>query len=203
VPAGKWQLLSDTTHRIDQSSVMASTLAAHNSDGNGDRAIGILGSEIYDQSTNRANLRSLAFRTFKQLHAYWPDSTPTAFDKQNVRDGHYTLWSYVQYLAPVDGSGLPQNAAVKTIIDLFVGNTVALSPSFEPLDDVVANGLVPVCAMKVKRSAEGGDLSLFSPEQPCGCYYAKVQSGTTTCATCSGASPCASGTCRHGYCEVK
>ena len=203
VPAAKWQLLNDTTHRIDQSTVMASTLASHNTDGNAEKTLGILGTEIYDTTANRAALKSLAFRAFKQLHAFWPDSTPSSFDKRNVRDGHYLLWSYVQYVA-ADNGGTPSDARVKLIVDSYLGNDISAQASFEPLDIVIGNGLVPICAMKVQRSVEGGDLSLYSSPAPCGCYFEKnVPAGSTSCTACSPANTCATGVCRHGYCEAK
>ncbi|MGZ3439648.1 MAG: hypothetical protein ACXVDD_09030, partial [Polyangia bacterium] len=163
---------------------------------------GILGVEVYDPA--RAMVHALAFRAFKQLKSYWPDSSPTTFDKKNVRDGHYPLWSYVEYLAPQAAGGGALNPAAQTIIDMLAGNAVTTNPPFEPLDLVVTAGLVPACAMKVQRSAEGGDLSNASTAQPCGCYYdARVPSGTTTCTACTDNSPCGSGMCRHGYCEAR
>jgi hypothetical protein len=204
VPASKWKLLADPMHMIDQSSAVATAIASHLSDGNAEKTLGILGVEVYDQSTNRANLHALAFRAFKQLKSYWPDSSPTAFDKKNVRDGHYPLWSYVQYIAPTGGNAMALNPNAQTIIDMLAGNTVTTNPPFEPLDLEVGNGLVPACAMKVTRTVEGGPQSLAAPAQPCGCYYdSKVPMGTTNCTSCSGTSTCASGTCRHGYCEAQ
>ena len=149
-------------------------------------------------------VHSLAFRAFKQLKSYWPDSTPTTFDKRNVRDGHYPIWSYVEYLAPQAAGGGALNPNAQEIVDLLVGNAVATSPAFEPLDLVINAGLVPACAMKVSRSAEGGDLSPATPSQPCGCYYeAKVPMGSTTCTACTDDTPCGGGKCRHGYCEAQ
>ncbi|HEY2512263.1 MAG TPA: hypothetical protein VGI39_15455, partial [Polyangiaceae bacterium] len=74
-------------------------------------AIGILGDEVYDANRS-AGVNVLAFKAFGQNLAYYPDSTPTSFDKQNIRDGHYTLWSPTVYIAPVDGSGVVSNPAV-------------------------------------------------------------------------------------------
>ncbi|MCU1282526.1 MAG: hypothetical protein JWM53_6072, partial [bacterium] len=170
--------------------------------GNAEKTLGILGVEVYDPA--RAMVHSLAYRAFKQLKSYWPDSAPSAFDKKNVRDGHYPLWSYVEYIAPQAGGGGALNPAAQTIIDLLVGNAVTTNPAFEPLDLVIASGLVPACAMKVQRSLEGGDLSTVSAAQPCGCYYdAKVPMGTTSCTVCTANSPCGAGMCRHGYCEAQ
>ncbi|MCU1283129.1 MAG: hypothetical protein JWM53_6675 [bacterium] len=202
VAAAKWQLLADVMHQIDQSGAVATAIAAQASTGNGEKTLGILGVEVYDPA--RAMVHSLAFRAFQQRKSYWPDSTPTAFDKKNVRDGHYPLWSYVEYLAPqAAGGGGALNPNAQTIIDMLAGNAVTTNPVFEPLDLVVANGLVPGCAMKVQRSAEGGDLSKAAAGQSCGCYYdAKVPMGATGCAACTDNTPCGGGMCRHGYCEA-
>ncbi|MGZ3429895.1 MAG: hypothetical protein ACXVCV_24765, partial [Polyangia bacterium] len=176
VGASRWQLIADAMHQIDQSGAVATAIAAQASTGNAEKTLGILGVEVYDPA--RAMVHALAFRAFQQLKSYWPDSSPSTFDKKNVRDGHYPLWSYVEYIAPQAGGGGALNPAAQTIIDLLVGNAVTTNPAFEPLDTVIASGLVPACAMKVQRSVEGGDLSLASPAQPCGCYYdAKVPSG--------------------------
>jgi hypothetical protein len=204
VPAAKWKLLADPQHQIDQSTAVASAIAAHLTAGNAEKTIGILGVEIYDQMANRAQLHALAYRHFAQIHSYWPDSSPTAFDKRNVRDGHYPLWSYVHYLYPTGVDGKAQNPNAQAIVDLLVGNPVATNPAFEPLDLVIGAGLVPVCAMTVSRTEEGGGQSLAPPAQPCGCYYeASVPGGSTSCVACSSTTPCASGNCRHGYCEAR
>jgi hypothetical protein len=122
-----------------------------------------------------------------------------------VRDGHYPLWSYVQYLAPqATGGGGALNAAAQTIIDMLSGKTVATSPAFEPLDVVIAAGLVPACAMGVSRTVEGGDQAPAASAEPCGCYYeSKVPGGSTSCTACTDDGPCGAGKCRQGYCEAK
>ena len=43
--------------------------------------------KVFDR--NRQTLDSLAYKAFGQWYAYYPDSTSTAMDKANVRDGHY------------------------------------------------------------------------------------------------------------------
>jgi hypothetical protein len=205
VAASKWQLLADAMHQIDQSSAVATAIAAQASTGNAEKTLGILGAEVYDPA--RAMVHALAFRAFKQLKSYWPDSSPTLFDKKNVRDGHYPLWSYVEYIAPQAGGGGALNAGAQTIIDMLAGNSVTTNPAFEPLDLIVSAGLVPACAMKVQRSSEGGDLSPLAPAtvaQPCGCYYdSKVPMGATACTACTDNGPCGAGQCRHGFCEAQ
>jgi hypothetical protein len=204
VPAAKWKLVNDAAHMIDQSSTMASTIAGLTGDPNAEKVLGILGTEIYDK--NRAKIHALAFRAFNQLHAYWPDSKQSTFDKQNVRDGHYLLWSYVQYVAP----STPK-AGVQQIIDGLTGAATNVHYSngsaaldADPIDDVIASGLVPICAMKVQRSGqEGGDLSTYSPPEPCGCYFDKRATGTSSCTACVTSCPGAGQVCRHGFCEAQ
>lgn len=163
--------------------------------------IGILGTEIYDQ--NRNTLNSLAFQTFYQRHAYYPDSTSGATDKQNLRDGHYTIWSPTVYLAPLDATGAFINPRAEYVVDLITNKPATPTPDFDPLATVISVGLVPDCAMKVTRSAEGGDLSLYSPAAPCGCYFeSKVGTAPASCVACTSDATCNGGRCRYGFCEA-
>jgi hypothetical protein len=177
------------------------------------QALGILGDEVYDANRGKG-VDVLAFQTFGQTPAYTPDSTTTSFDKQNIRDGHYTLWSPTVYIAPVDASGVPVNLAVKYITDLVLGNPGASPPGgltdggtpIDGLGAVVGVGLTPDCAMQVQRSADGAPLSPYTPPAPCTCYFlSKIPSAGTlpaSCVKCSSTAPCASGSCFNGYCEV-
>jgi hypothetical protein len=176
-------------------------------------AIGILGAEVYDG--NRSNgIKTLAFQAFGQNAAYYPDSTSTAFDKLNLRDGHYTLWSPTVYITKVDANNVPTDSAVKYLMDLVLGNPDAAAPNapdgaapIDGLADVVKVGLIPQCAMQVTRSEDGGDLSPYTPAEPCTCYYLSHivgASGTPAgCTACTGDADCGDGgaTCVHGFCE--
>lgn len=193
VPAGKWQ-----GTKLNLSQDLASQLAAAPDPG---KALGILGSEVYDGY--RAQLKALAFRAFQQHRAYFPDSTQNAFDKQNVRDGHYHIWSYTHWLTRLDAMGKPRKPLAQRVIDLLVGNTVQPAPRFEPLDSAIHVGLIPRCAMKVQRSREGGDFSRYQSDQPCGCHFESRAAGSTRCTICVDSSTCGSGTCRHGFCEER
>lgn len=193
VPAGRWQGVP-----INLSQDLASMLAMS---ADPEKALGILGSEVYDGY--RATLKSLAFRAFKQQRAYWPDSTELAFDKQNVRDGHYHMWSYTHWLQRNDGMGKPRKPLAQRVIDILVGNTVSPPAMFEPLAGTIKVGLVPRCAMGVQRSSEGGDFSLYRPDQPCGCFYDASVKGKTSCTACATSATCGGGACRHGFCEER
>ena len=172
-----------------------------------EKAIGIIGAEIYD--ARRDTLNALAFRAYGQRYAYYPDSTPTATDKANVRDGHYFPWSPVELMVPYatigPNIGQPVREALsRYVVDLILGLSTSIDPGFEPLNFVVDKGLVPVCAMKVTREFEGGDFSLYSPPEPCHCFYeSRVGVSNPACLACSANQPCASGVCRHGFCEAQ
>ena len=173
------------------------------------QAIGILGDEIYDANRGKG-VNVLAFAAFGQNQAYYPDSTTTSFDKQNIRDGHYTLWSPTVYIAPVDGNNVPTNPAVKYITDLVLGNpTTAPDGGESALDGIgtiVDVGLTPNCAMQVQRSGDGKALSSYTPTAPCTCYFlSKVPNAAAlpaSCVACSASNPCSTGSCFNGYCEV-
>ncbi|HEX3343117.1 MAG TPA: hypothetical protein VHS09_01040 [Polyangiaceae bacterium] len=172
--------------------------------------IGILGAEVYDADRS-AGIKTLAFRAYGQQHAFFPDSTSTSFDKQNVRDGHYTLWSPTVYITPVDAGGTPVSAAVAYLEDLVLGVEGETPPDggapIDGLADVVSVGLIPDCAMRVTRSADGGPLALYSPSAPCGCFFKSQIPGATPgaspsgCTACTADATCGGGKCRHGFCE--
>jgi hypothetical protein len=163
--------------------------------------IGILGVELADR--NRSTMHTLAFRAFEQKHAYFPDSTSTSFDKQNVRDGHYVPWSPTDWMYYVDSTGKPLNADAKYLVDLIAGNDAFPPPDFDALALEISTGLVPICAMKVTRAFDGGDLSLFTPAEPCGCFFeSQVDVPGPECVQCTDNSPCGAGACRHGFCEA-
>ncbi len=194
VPAAKWK-----GQKKDKSTEVLNLVATST---NPDKTIGILGSEVYD--ANRGEVTELAFRAYKQKHGFLPDSSVTSFDKKNLRDGHYTMWAPTVYLTAVDGTNTPTNTNAKAFINLVLGNPTPTVTDVDGLAAVVGKGLVPDCAMTVRRDFEGADLALYTPAQPCGCFYeAAVPQGKSSCTTCADDGPCGTGKCRHGYCEAQ
>jgi hypothetical protein len=191
VPGDKWKGM-----RWDGSPMVVSALQAAAAP---EKTIGILGAEVYDSLRDTLNV--LAFRAKDQYAAYYPDSTVTSRDKKNVRDGHYTVWSPTIWMDTTSG-GAPVKADARYVVDLIAGTSVTPAVNFDMIDVISKVGLVPDCAMGVKRSFEGGPLSLYSPAQSCVCKYESLVD-TSSCATCSAQNPCSTGTCRNGYCEVK
>jgi hypothetical protein len=196
VPAAKWK-----GQRIDKSTDVASGTASAKAP---DQAIGILGTEIYDSAANRAVLRTLTFQALSQNLGTLPDSVATAFDKRNVRDGHYVAWSHVFYMTTVDAAGAPSKASVKTLVDVFTGGPGATAAGINTVALAASNGLVPICAMTVQRSIEGGNLSAVAPASPCGCAYEdSVGKAPAACVACTDDSTCTGGArCSYGYCEA-
>lgn len=195
VPPAKWQ----GTQEAASSSVVRAVAMSTSPQ----KTIGILGADVADQ--NRTTLNTLAFRTFQQHHAYYPDSTSGTRDKRNVRDGHYVIWSPTFFLAAVDVvSGAIENPDAEYVLDLLTDRIASPAPAFDPLASIISVGTIPDCAMGVTRSADGGDLSLYSPAAPCGCFYeSQVGTAPASCVACSSTAPCSSGTCRHGFCEAR
>src|SRR5262249_26772931 len=73
-----------------------------------EKAIGVLSPTFADRA--RSNLRELAFEADQQICGFLPDSTPTSFDKRNVRDGHYSIWGPLHLFAAIT-NGVPSPAA--------------------------------------------------------------------------------------------
>ncbi|HLK90824.1 MAG TPA: hypothetical protein VKZ18_13080 [Polyangia bacterium] len=174
-------------------------------------AIGFLGADVYD--SNRSTLNALAFASAGQTKAFYADSTSSAVDRQNVRDGHYAMWGYEHMFTYVDGTGAPTSANAARLINLILGT--ATDPA---VGDYVAiegkAGTIPVCAMSVQKLNDSpGYLSATAAAPTCDCAYVKAASGTApaSCVACGGGSDggadaaaggCTGGkTCQHGYCE--
>jgi hypothetical protein len=193
VPAAKWK-----GRKLDQSTEVVNGVAGSTSP---EKTIGILGAEIYEQS--RGKLNALAFAAYKQTKAYFADSTSDLRDKRHMRDGHYTAWSPTVYMTRVGDDGVPVNPRAKLLLDLILARPVTPAPGFDPLEVVIAKGLVPQCAMRVTRQVEGGPLSPYEPPEPCHCFFETKVSGTVpaSCAICTTDASCGGGRCLHGFCE--
>jgi hypothetical protein len=61
--------------------------------------------------------------------------------------------------------------------------------------------------MKVSRKFDGGDLSLYTPKEPCGCFFeSRVGPGNPAppgCTACKTDATCGAGKCRHEFCEAQ
>jgi hypothetical protein len=188
VPASKWQ-----GTRFDASTDVVSHLMTAS---NVEAALGILGVEVYD--ANRDTLKALAWRAKDQYAAYYPDSTATAHDKKNIRDGHYTAWSPTMWMDVVDANNVPRSGEARYVLDLIANKAPQPDPNFDIVAIEATVGLVPDCAMGVSREYDGGPLSLYRPATSCNCKFDSLVA-TTNCQTCT--DTCSTGVCRGGFCE--
>ena len=133
-------------------------------------AIGFISADAFDavgstaQTTPRTQMSELAFEWYGQTKAYYADSDPSAYDRRNVRDGHYAIWGYEHMLATVDGSGAITNPKAANFIGWINGTKV--DPSFDPVVVEAGAGTIPTCAMKVQRYVDGGPLDDYTPADP-------------------------------------
>ena len=172
------------------------------SDGNdANSALGIIGTDFYDQPINRGRLKALGLQAAGQKCAYLPDSSLTSRDKINVRDGHYPLWGRIHFFAGKQG-GTPVSPGAAMFLPLFTG------PAFDQdvLGSLIKAGFVPPCAMKVSREAELGPFTYDDPPPvSCGCFF-DAQTDTPLpmeCQTCKQNSDCKAQrpSCNYGFCE--
>jgi hypothetical protein len=205
VPAARWQGITNSS---SASVVQHLTTAGQDPDPTvANQAIGILSDDYVGESLT--TLRALAFQDVGQRCGYWPDSTATAKDKANVRDGHYPIWGPSHFYSRVDGSGAPRNPDAQRFIDSLSGVTPV--GGFDLLQLYVQSFVVPICAMRVTRTSDGGNYTPFVPPATCHCYFDVQATGQTSCTTCRTSSDCptATPTCRMfgnpptGYCELQ
>ena len=137
-----------------------------------EKSIGILAADYIDTKNLRAQIKVLAFQDTRQPCAVFPDSSPTAHDKVNVRDGHYPIWSPLHLLYKTDVAGNPVNQANRQQVSDIVGylsGTKPLPNGVKLLDVYAQSGPVPECAMRVSRQTDGGNLVPHRPSSPCSC----------------------------------
>jgi len=201
VPAALWKGKGHSS----SGSVAADLQSAAATQDTADKAIGILAADYIDSNNLRAQIRMLAFQDSNQPCALYPDSTATARDKRNVRDGHYPIWSPLHILYKADSSGNPANSAnQQQTIDIigYLSGSKVLPNGIKLIDVYAQSGLIPECAMHVARQKDGGNILPFQPSNPCSCLFELKATGSTSCSTCTVQGDCAQNeTCSLGFCE--
>lgn len=169
---------------------------------NPESTIGILTAEV--AGANRSSLNVLAYQDTDQSCGYWPDSTPTATDKRNVRDGHYPLWGPLHLLTQVDALGYAIDPDTKDVVAYITG-TKDVAMGFDLISLLQEASIIPSCAMTVQRTSELGALQSAAPNRACGCYFEALSTGSTDCQTCTGTADCPAErpACNYGYCEMQ
>jgi hypothetical protein len=170
--------------------------------GDVNHTLGFVSAEVAEGAT-ASTIKTLAYQHYGQSCGWLPSSTSTKFDKINVRNGLYPLWSYVHFFANVDASNTPTDANAKEVIGWFQ-DTVAPPTGVDVDALTVQAGAVVDCAMEVKRTTDAGPLLPYAPAAPCGCFFEANTPDGTTCQACTTNSQCPTNApqCRKGYCEV-
>lgn len=193
IPLGKF--------KGEETATAGAVVTALTSSRNPEAALGFVAAELAD--ANRDIIHTLALQAYGQDCAYWPDSSTTAFDKRNVRDGHYFVWSPSRLYAHVDEAGEIIHEPTRIALGYLTG-TGEIPDSFPALDLTIDTGVVPRCAMQVWRDEESGPLYSLQPDESCGCYFDFRATGSSSCTECDIDDECPRETpaCNYGYCEV-
>jgi hypothetical protein len=166
-----------------------------------DQAIGFLAADSYDGQ--RTKLNALAFRGFGQNQAFYADTTSDAFDKRNVRDGHYVVWGPEHFFVSVDANKAISNPKAAKLVGWINGTMTTAAFNF--IDIEATANIIPQCAMKVKRDQDGPPVKSYTPAAPCGCHWESIATKTATppgCTACTMNSDCPTGkTCSYNFCE--
>ena len=151
--------------------------------------IGILASDVADP--NRMYLKPLAFQDVGQACGWYPDSTQAAFDKNNVRDGHYPIWGPSHLIAYADADGNAKTPAVATLIGAMNGQNAQVLATLDIIQFYAQSHIIPTCAMHVQRAQDGHDYQPYAPPVSCSCYYDYQATGQTSCTSCKVDADCA------------
>jgi hypothetical protein len=166
-------------------------------------AIGFVSGEAADAA--RATVRTLAYQHYDQTCGYLPDSTSTSFDKANVRDGHYFIWTPQHFFTRVDPTSHEVVSPGFAKVVGYLTGAVPVPGSQSWVDLEIASSTIPRCAMHVTREGDLGPLMSFAPTNSCSCYFDFKATGSTTCTACTESSQCPTSApvCSYGYCEVQ
>jgi hypothetical protein len=179
-----------------------------------EKTIGISSCEVVD--ANRQFVRTLAYKHYGQPVGFYPDSDVGSFDRRNVRDGHYFMWSQLHVFVrsngdpiaavnPALGPAQARNEAVAELTRVMVQRRPPPVASVDLFTALKKLGNVPQCAMRVTRRREGAPLEPFTPESSCACAWEATSPGATPtdCVACTSDATCplTRPRCRFGYCE--
>lgn len=173
--------------------------------GEPEKALGITSADVAEEADTRANLRTLAYQQFGQSCAFTPDSSLGSSDKRNVRDGHYELWAPFHFYTR-GSNGLTSDPFISKIVSYLSGTLPLPNGNTDFITTLKQAGLVPACAMRVRRAQEGARIEPFVPDPSCGCYFDASPPGGVIpdgCKACDTSAECPGSTphCNFGYCE--
>ncbi len=158
--------------------------------GDPNQPLGYVSGSNADAGEEAGRVKTLAYKHYDQSCGYLPDSDRGKKDKLNVRNGQYALWTPAWLYARVDEAGRPTDPNVERLIR-YVDGTLASPRGANIVDEVIASGDVPLCAMNAIRPE--GDLSAiqsFAPSEPCHGYFDFKTSGSSSLTSCEDDDDC-------------
>jgi transcriptional regulator with XRE-family HTH domain len=197
---------STPTINVGNNQATVTALSALNGTAGAANGIGFVSGEVADE--NRSAISVLAYQHTGQSCGYWPDSTPATFDKYNIRNGQYWLWSPVHVFAASNAAGTAAtDSNTQTYIVGPLTGTVTPPAGVDVFTAEVKAYTVPQCAMHVWRDGDLAPLYSYQPPASCSCRFDQEEKTASalvppSCTTCSASAPCATGQCVNGYCEV-
>ena len=202
VGPGKWAPDNAGAKQKNGDVVSAIETYANTGETQAAQALGYVSGSTADTARNR--VKTLAFQAFGQTCGVYPDSTLTALDKVNVRNGKYALWAQGHYFTAVDENGDPTDARVANLIGWFSGKAQAPGTSVSAFEETIKAGDIPACAMEAKREGTVGAFSSYAPPKPCVGRFEHVATGSTEHDECEADTDCGGDTpsCNFGFCEA-
>jgi hypothetical protein len=196
--SAKWEV----NEKITQGAVITGITAYAANEVLASQTLGYVSGSAAD--AKRDVVKTLAYQHYDQECGVYPDSTPTAFDKINVRLGKYFLWTAGHFYAPVDEDGVPLDERVANLFGWFTGKTQAPGTEVNAFEESIRAGDIPQCAMQATREGTLGAISSYADPKPCSCYFEYVVDGASACTTCNTDAECGGDTpaCNFGFCEA-
>ncbi|RYZ02467.1 MAG: hypothetical protein EOO73_31535 [Myxococcales bacterium] len=198
---GKWAVNDEAAVRTNGDVITQIGTYVGTDEAKAAQSLGYISGSTADQ--RRSEIKTLAFQGFGAECGVYPDSTPTAFDKLNVRLGKYPLWAQGHYFTAVDASGKPTNEHVANLIGWADDSTKPAGTTVSAFDQIIKAGDVPACAMQALREDTAGAFFSYQPPKPCTGRYEFVATGATEHDSCEADSECSgeSPFCNYGFCE--
>ena len=203
VPSASFKWPADN-EKATQSALINAIIAYGTTEELAGQTIGYVSGSAADAA--RATVKTLAYQHYDQSCGVYPDSTPSSFDKLNVRAGKYFLWTPGHYFTNVDSNGKPLAARVENLLGWFTKKTQAPGTTVNAFEQSILAGDIPQCAMQASREGTLGAISSYADAKPCGCFFehAVNPNVTSACTPCTDDSLCSGDTpsCNFGFCEA-
>lgn len=152
-------------------------------EGDVDKVLGIYDVSNRDRrwKSGESGFETLAFQASDSKCGYKPDVN--GFDKANVRNGRYVLWSPLHFVRRTDGDEEHMNSVTRVLDLILMDPKTSIDgvTKYEVFVTWVNRGFVPDCAMQVQRDSEMGELSTQTTTCTCAFERALMLNDTAGC----------------------